>query len=290
MEEGVRRLGVHTSIAGGVHLSLERARELGCTTVQLFSHNPRSWRVAPAPEERIEKFRELRAALDIHPVFIHTSYLINLSSASSDIREKSIRLLIHEMDSADSLGADYVVLHTGSASRDDEDTGRRRAVEALTIVSRKHIWQSRLLLENTAGERGDISSRIIDLAEIMEKTKSAAIGGICLDTCHAFQAGYDISKEEGVAEIAGEIRRYMGPEKVKLIHLNDSKRAFNSRVDRHEHIGSGAIGMEGLGRFIHHPAFRHVPLILETPKKSDDDDPRNLKMVRRLLGLPGTAL
>jgi len=283
MKKSVRKLGVHTSIAGGIHLSLERAGELGCTTVQLFSHNPRSWRVAPIPEDGIAKFRELKTALDIHPVFIHTSYLINLASSSRDVLEKSRELLIQEMDIANLLDADYVVLHTGSASQDDEETGRRRAVETLRAVSRKNIWRSRLLLENTAGERGDISSRIIDLAEIMDKTESALIGGICLDTCHAFQAGYEISKGEGVAEIAGEIERHMGLEKVKLIHLNDSKRAFNSRVDRHEHIGSGAIGTGGLKRFINHPAFRDVPLILETPKKSEDDDPRNLKVVRSFL-------
>lgn len=283
MKKSVRKLGVHTSIAGGIHLSLERARELGCTTVQLFSHSPRSWRVAPVPEDRIAKFREMKTAFAIHPVFIHTSYLINLASAKPDVLERSIALLVQEMDIADLLGADYVVLHTGSASQDDEETGRRRAVEALRAVCRKKVWRSRLLLENTAGERGDISSRIIDLAEIMDKTESALIGGICLDTCHAFQSGYEISKEEGVAEIAGEIERHMGLDKVKLIHLNDSKRAFNSRVDRHEHIGLGSIGKAGLGRFINHPAFRDVPLVLETPKKSEEDDPRNLKVVRSFL-------
>ncbi len=283
MREGVRRLGVHTSIAGGIHLSLERARKLGCTTVQFFSHNPRSWGFAPVPEGGIGKFRELRTAFDISPVCIHTSYLINLASANRDVRDKSMRLLFHEMENADLLGADYVVLHTGSASKDDEKTGRRRAVKALRDVSRRHAWRARLLLENTAGERGDISSRIADLAEIIDGTESALIGGICLDTCHAFQAGYEISKEEGIAQIAGEIERYMGLEKVRLIHLNDSKKAFNSGVDRHEHIGSGAIGTDGLRRFINHPAFRDVPLILETPKKSEDDDPRNLKVVRGLL-------
>jgi deoxyribonuclease-4 len=280
MKTSVRRLGVHASIAGGIHLALERAGELACTTVQFFSHSPRSWGLAPLSEDAITKFRELRAALDIHPVFIHTSYLINLASAKPDLQRRSTELLIREMDSADLLGADYVVLHTGSASQDDEETARRRAVEALRTVSWNGRWRAGLLLENTAGERGDISSRIADLAEITDKTGGALIGGICLDTCHAFQAGYELSREEGVAEIAGEIERYIGLEKVKLIHLNDSKRTFNSRVDRHEHIGSGAIGAEGLRRFINHPAFRDVPLILETPKKRDDDDPRNLKVVR----------
>jgi deoxyribonuclease-4 len=283
MKASVRRQGVHASIAGGIHLSLERVRELGCNTVQFFSHNPRTWRVGELPKESIARFGELRASYDIDPVFIHTSYLINLASAGMDVREKSVLLLIREMDIADALDADYVVLHTGSASGDDEEVGRGRAVEALRTVSRVKVWRAKLLLENTAGERGDISSGIGELAEIMERTDSLLIGGICLDTCHAFQAGYEISKKAGVSEIADEIERHMGLEKVKLIHLNDSKRAFNSRVDRHEHIGSGAIGTEGLGRFIRHPAFRDVPLILETPKKNEDDDPMNLKIVRGFL-------
>jgi deoxyribonuclease-4 len=278
----MRRLGVHTSIAGGIHLSLERARELGCNTVQLFSHNPRSWLVHEIPVGSVAKFRELKEVYDISPIFIHTSYLINLAAVSGEIREKSVLLLIREMDIADSLDADYVVLHTGSSSQDGAEAGRRRAVEALRAVSRVKSWRTKLLLENTAGERGDISSRIGDLADIADGTDSQLIGGICLDTCHAFQAGYEISKEEGVATIAAEIERLFGPDTVKLVHLNDSKRDFNSRVDRHEHIGAGGIGEEGLRRFISHPAFSKIPLILETPKKSEDDDPRNLKAVRRL--------
>lgn len=279
----MRRLGVHTSIAGGIHLSLERARELGCDTVQIFSHNPRTWLKVHIHEEKIALFSELRRVYDMNPVFIHASYLINLASASRDIREKSVRLLMYEMDIADSLDADYVVLHTGGASREDEAVGRNRAAEAIKRVSGERAWRSGLLLENTAGERGDISSRIGELAEIMKKADTSLIGGICLDTCHAFQAGYDLSGEKGVREIVREIKEEIGLEKVKLIHLNDSRKAFNSRVDRHEHIGSGSIGKDGLRRFINHPPFKDVPLILETPKKSDYDDPRNLKVVRGLL-------
>ena len=279
----MRRLGVHTSIAGGLHFSLERARQLGCTTLQIFSHNPRSWLIHRIPMEAIEKFRDLKKSYDIKPVFIHTSYLINLASANLDVRGKSIQLLIKEMDIADSLDADYVVLHTGSASREDEAVGRQRAVEALMVVSRVRSWPAKLLLENTAGEKGDISSRMRNLAEIAHGADNRLIGGICLDTCHAFQAGYEISREEGVSGIAAEIETFLGLDGVKLIHLNDSKRGFNARVDRHEHIGAGGIGAEGLKRFINHPDFRDIPLILETPKKSDDDDPLNLKVVRGFL-------
>ena len=279
----MRRLGVHTSIAGGAHLSLERARELGCTTMQIFSHNPRQWHVSRISDEEVRRFRELRGLIDIEPVFIHTSYLINLASLRADILDKSVQLLIREMELADALGAEYVVLHTGSASEDSEDNARMRASDAMRIVSRYHPWNARLLLENTAGERGDISSRIRDLAELSDAAGDALVAGICLDTCHAFQAGYDLSNEEGLAEIVREIELEIGFERVKLMHLNDSKRAFNARVDRHEHIGTGEIGKEGLKRIIRHPSLRDIPLILETPKKSEEDDPRNLNVVRGLL-------
>lgn len=279
----MRRLGVHTSIAGGVHLSLERARELGCSTMQIFSHNPRQWHVRRISDEEVKQFRELRAMVDIEPVFIHTSYLINLAALRPDILDKSVQLLIREMELADALGAEYVVLHTGSASEDSEDNARRRASDAMGIVAGYRGWNARLLLENTAGERGDISSRIRDLAELMNAAGGALVAGICLDTCHAFQAGYDLSSEDGLDKIVHEIERDIGLERVKLIHLNDSKRAFNAGVDRHEHIGTGEIGEGGLKRVVRHPSLKDIPLILETPKKSEEDDPRNLKVVRGLL-------
>jgi deoxyribonuclease-4 len=196
--------------------------------------------------------------------------------------ERSIQLLVQEMDLADSLGADYVVLHTGSASQDSMENARKRAIGALRIVAGLRQWESKLLLENTAGERGDISSNIDDLAEIVGQTDSSLIAGVCIDTCHAFAAGYDISGDQGVSELVREVEKWLGVDSVKLIHLNDSKKGCNSRVDRHEHIGQGGIGVEGLERFVNHPTFRTIPLILETPKKSEEDDPRNLKVVRSL--------
>lgn len=283
MSKTNRRLGVHTSIAGGVHLSLERARELGCNTMQIFSHNPRQWVAQRIPKDAVEQFERLREDYAIDPVFVHTSYLINLAALSSDILDRSIQLLAHEMDLADALGADYVVLHTGSASRDSVENARKRAIGALRIVAGLKQWKARLLLENTAGERGDISSRIEDLAEIIRQTDSPLIAGVCIDTCHAFAAGYDISSEEGLSELVKGVERWLGIDSVKLIHLNDSKKGCNSHVDRHEHIGQGGIGEEGLARLINHPAFRNIPLILETPKKSEEDDLRNLKVVRDLL-------
>lgn len=275
------RLGVHTSIAGGLHLSLKRAKKLGCNTIQIFSHNPRQWFVNNIHEDEILQFKKLKTLYDIKPVFIHASYLINLCSLDESIYQKSINLLNTELKIAVLLDADYVVLHLGSSSQNSENDARKRAVTALKKVSEMGEFHGRILIENTAGRRGDISTLIKNLADILDNDKMGLVGGICLDTCHAFAAGYDLTKEDELSEFINEIDTYIGFDKVRLIHLNDSKKAFNSKVDRHEHIGKGSIGKEAMKRFLRHPAFESIPIILETPKKSEGDDPRNLKLVRR---------
>jgi len=279
----MRRLGVHTSIAGGLHLSLERAHALGCTALQIFSHNPRGWAVKAIPEEDVFRFRTLRAEFDISPLVIHTSYLINLASRDVILLKKSLDMLVTEMDRADTIGADYVILHTGSASGDDARTARQRAIAALNSIAEKKQWNAGLLIENTAGERGDISSAMSDLSEILAGVRGTLIAGVCIDTCHAFAAGYALNGERGMQRMADEIERFVGAGKLKLIHLNDSKGASGSRIDRHEHIGFGRIGAKGLQRFIHCGPFRDAPLILETPKKQESDDPANLAKVRRMM-------
>jgi deoxyribonuclease IV len=279
----MRRLGVHTSIAGGLHLSLERAHALGCDTMQIFSHNPRGWYVKPLSEEDISRFRSLRTQFNISPVYIHTSYLINMASKDTLLRKKSVDLLSVELDRADAIGADYVILHAGSASGDDGHIARHRAVDALKAVARVKKWKAGLLIENTAGERGDISSGIMDLAEIVHGVAGPLIAGVCIDTCHAFAAGYDIGTGKGVDRIADELEEYIGIDNVKLVHINDSKGAAGSGLDRHEHIGYGKIGVKGLKIFINNPAFKDVPLVLETPKKKETDDPANIDRVRKMM-------
>jgi deoxyribonuclease IV len=279
----MRRLGVHTSIAGGLHLSLERAHALGCTTLQIFSHNPRGWAVKAIPEEEAVRFRTLRLEFDLSPVVIHTSYLINLASRDAALLKKSLDLLVTEMDRADTIGADYVILHAGSASGDDERIARQRAIAALNSIADEKQWSAGLLIENTAGERGDISSAMPDLLEIIAGVRGTLIAGVCIDTCHAFAAGYSLNSGRGMQRMADEIEQFAGAGKVKLIHLNDSKGASGSRIDRHEHIGSGRIGTKGLQRFISCGPFRDAPLILETPKKQESDDPANLAKVRRMM-------
>lgn len=279
----MRRLGVHTSIAGGLHLSLERAHALGCNTMQIFSHNPRGWAVKNITEEEASRFKSLRKQLNISPVCIHASYLINMASGDMPLQKKSLEMLIAEMERADTIGADYVVLHSGSASGDDEFVSRNRAIGALNEVARLGRWKAGLLIENTAGERGDISSSVKDLAEIISGVKLPLISGICFDTCHAFASGYHMHDEKDIESIADEIGNYAGLDKIKLIHLNDSKGVMGSCIDRHEHIGLGKIGMKGLSCFVDHQAFRDIPLILETPEKSEKDDPVNLAKVRKMI-------
>ncbi|MEW6001431.1 MAG: deoxyribonuclease IV [Nitrospirota bacterium] len=279
----MRRLGVHTSIVGGLHKSLERAKALECKTVQIFSHNPRGWAMRSISEKEISNFKSLRLGLDISPVYVHASYLINIASRNDNLRNRSVEMLIVEMYRADAIGADYVILHPGSASGDDEKISMNRAIDSLNRVAMFSQWEAGLLIENTAGERGDISSTITGLSHIINGVKGSLIAGICIDTCHAFAAGYDIKTDKGIKGISDEIKKHIGLEKVKLIHLNDSRGKVGSGIDRHEHIGLGEIGMRGLREFINFRPFINIPLILETPKKSEFDDPMNLKRVRRMI-------
>ncbi|MDH4230394.1 MAG: deoxyribonuclease IV [Nitrospirota bacterium] len=278
-----RKIGVHTSIAGGLPMSLERAHELGCNTMQIFSHNPRGWAMKRKGPDEIEAFVKSRKKYDISPVYIHTSYLINLASANETLSAKSLDMVLQEMDIADSIGAEYVVLHTGSASGEDAGIARKRAIACLTAVAKRGEWKAGLLLENTAGERGDITSRVEEIAEIMAQVPGKLISGICIDTCHAFSAGYDIGKDEGLQLLLDEILKYIGKEKIRLLHLNDAKGGLGRGLDRHEHIGHGAIGIGGFKNFLNHHLFSNIPMILETPKKSPDDDVKNLATVRKLI-------
>jgi len=273
-----RRLGVHTSIAGGLHLGLLRARELGCTTVQIFSHNPRSWKTLPISEEEAARFRRLKEELDIRPVFVHASYLINIASAKEDVWAGSISLLAEEMCRADALGADFVVLHAGNSP---DGRGRMRAARGLGEVLGRKRYEAGLLIENTSGRRGDIGSTASELAELLAGGHAR---GVCIDTCHAYAAGHDLAAEDATIAFIEEIRLRLGAGCVRLLHLNDARGGLGSGIDRHEHIGEGRIGGRGLRRFVTHPVMDGVPVILETPKEGPRDDPANLRRARRMLG------
>lgn len=278
-----RKLGVHTSIAGGIHLSVKRAYELGCNTMQIFSHNPRGWIKKWPDEEEVKRFKDLSKKYKIEPLFIHASYLINLSSPDRTVRRQSIELLSYELKIAEMLSARYIILHPGRTVGQDLNVAIKKASDAISRASEEAESYSRILLENTAGRKGDISSSMPLISEIITKTAGNCIGGICLDTCHVFSAGYDIRNTEGIERLRVEIDLYLSPLKVRLIHLNDSKRDAGSRIDRHEHIGEGYIGKEGFKNLLSDEYFRDIPIILETPKLSDNDDRKNLERVRTII-------
>jgi len=267
--------GFHVSIAGGMTLAVGRAKDLGCTTMQIFSHSPRAWKLTDIPGAEAASFRDARTSSGISPVFVHTSYLINLASDRPELYTKSIDALRMEMLRADALGAEYVVTHLGSASGSTQEDAKARVSEALIRALDGLRVDTRLLLENTAGERGDVGYQLEDIASIISTSGVDGVG-VTLDTCHSFGAGYDIKSAKGLEGFVKLVDSTFGLERLKLIHLNDSKHPLGSRRDRHEDIGKGEIGRTAFRRLINHPKLRDIPFIMETPKSSPEDDIRNM--------------
>lgn len=276
------RLGFHVSISGGFPLAVRRAHELGCDCMQIFSRNPRGWTVKPVAADEITEFRELREQWGIGPVFVHTSYLINLASPKPDLYRRSIEHFVIEMERTEKLGAEYLVTHLGSASGQSPEWMIERVAKALNATMQLHRPGCTLLLENTAGERGDVGYTLAQVRDVIGRLDDDKSVGICYDTCHGFAAGYDIRSRDGVAALEKEIEKTIGLGRLRGIHLNDCLRDFGSRVDRHWHIGEGRIGEEGFRAFLKHPAFRDIPMIMETPKETEEDDPRNMRAARAL--------
>ena len=277
------RLGFHVSISGGFALSVQRAYELGCTTMQIFSRNPRGWIVKPLDTADIAEFKKLREKWDVGPVFVHTNYLINLASSKPDLYEKSIEQFVIDLERTEALGAEYLVTHLGSASEQTPTWMIDRVASALNMAMKLHAPKAVILLENTAGERGDIGYELEQVRDVISRLDDPSHIGMCYDTCHGFAAGYDIRSKKGVDALARMIDETVGLKRLKGMHLNDCLRDFNSRVDRHWHIGEGKIGSDGFQALLHHPAFRDVPKIMETPKETEEDDPRNMKTVKSLM-------
>lgn len=279
-------LGVHVSIAGNIAGAVERAHELGCTAMQIFSRSPRIWAAKGLDPGETARFRDLRERFGISPLVVHASYLINLATPEGGLKRRSVEALTEELDRADRLGADFLVVHVGSCRDGGSVEGVERVREALAEVMASGRWSTRLLLEDTAGERGDVGADLKEIGRILQKLPGGGGIGVCLDTCHLFAAGYDISTPDGVDRVADLIKETVGLDRIKVVHGNDSKKGLNCRVDRHQHIGQGGIGLKGFQAWLNHPAFRTIPMILETPKDSPEADPRNLSLIRRLRGRP----
>ena len=277
------RVGVHTSIAGGLANAAHRAHQIGCDAFQMFSANPRGWRVVEVPVAAFEAFREARAGFELAPVAVHANYLINLASADSILRALSEAALRSEFVRAVALGADYVVLHPGCAKNAERARACRTVVESLgRAVRGLKLNRLALLLENTAGQGTALGADLDELAEILAGASRVMPAGVCLDTAHLMAAGYPVHTPGGLAETVRRIDATVGLGNVRLIHANDSKTALGSHVDRHEHIGRGHIGRDGFRRIVRHPKLRRVPFICETPIDKPGDDRRNVRMMRSL--------
>ena len=277
------RIGFHAPIAGGLPNALIKSHELGCTAVQIFSRNPRGWTARPLADEEVERFQVVRSETGISPVVIHASYLINLAAADPVIREKSTTGFREEIERGIRLRADYLVVHPGSAKGACEADGVRACAASLTAAcAGLDLGRFRILIENTAGQGDCIGYRFEHLREIIEACPGLNLG-VCLDTAHAFAAGYDIRDEDGLTATLDALDRNVGIERVAVVHFNDSKAAYNSRVDRHWHLGEGLIGSEALARIVSHPKLRHAAFLLETPQERPTDDMRNIDVLRAFI-------
>ena len=274
------RIGFHAPIKGGVHNALVISKEVGCDTVQLFSRNPRGWMAKPLTRADVSLFRQTHRRTKLSPVLIHCNYLVNLAATEGVFLEKSIASFREEVGRALLLGVDYLVVHPGSARGACEADGIRTCADSLKIACKGIRFGSlRILLENTAGQGECIGHRFEHLREIMDLCPKLPLG-VCFDTAHAFTAGYDIREEDGLEALLQKTNRTVGLKNVRAIHFNDSRAAYNSRVDRHWHIGEGHIGMDALRRVAQHPKLRHAAFILETPYDDPRADLKNLQTLR----------
>lgn len=288
------RLGAHLSIQGGLPRAVDRAVASRCEALQIFTKSAGQWRARTLPSDEVALFREKVGASGVHPVVAHNSYLINIAAASPALRAQSLAALGEELDRAESLGLDGLVMHPGSYTSGTEQEGLRLIAEGLAQLLRESPnSRTRVLLEHTAGQGTNLGHRFEHLASIIDRLDGSPRVGVCLDTCHLLTAGYDLCSEQGYRATFREFDRTVGLDRIALFHLNDSRKPCGSRVDRHEHIGKGCLGLEPFRRLLNDRRFAKHGMLLETPKletpesrrKSDVDpwDARNLRTLRSLL-------
>jgi deoxyribonuclease-4 len=276
-------LGVHVSTEGKIYEAFDRALALGCNTMQIFSRSPQRWREKFLEPQDIKEFRQRSEKLKIRPIFIHIPYLINLASPNPKLYEGSIEAYSEDILEAQELNADYIVTHMGSHKETSEDAGLKRLIDALNIILEDtKDCDAGILLENTAGSGSWLGYKFSHQRRVLEGLKRKERVGLCLDTAHAYLAGYDISTKAGLENMLSEIDKLVGINLIKLIHLNDARGKLGSLHDRHDNIGKGSIGLDAIKRIINHPKLRKLPFILETPKDSENADKINLAIVRGL--------
>ncbi len=281
-----RRIGIHTSSAGGVHNAAERAYRLGCNTFQMFSSSPRQWAPYELSANHCDEMSRLREMYKLRPLVIHTNYLINLASTTELFLKKSIEAFRGEIERALALCAEYLVLHPGSFRGDDREQGLLRTAAAINAATHGlDLVKGKLtiLIENTAGAEFSLGGSFEQVAEVLDRLDGLVPVAACIDTCHTHVAGYDIVSEEGMKATLAHLDHTIGLKRVRVMHCNDAKAARGSRLDRHQHIGKGTIGEEPFRRLLNDPRLAHAAFIAETPIDAPGDDQRNLDALKKLV-------
>lgn len=279
------RIGAHMSVAGGLPRAIEHTVSYGFSCVQLFLNSPRVWKARDIPAQEMQAFREARRAASIDTVVVHSPYLINLASSTQSIREKSFSALAADVKRADAIGADFYVMHPGSAQEDGIEKGIERVSNALCAIYASHPFRVRFLLENTAGGGTSLGGDFAHIAEVCHRTRQQSPSlpiGVCLDTAHLCAYGYDIAKQEGVARLLRDIQRTITRRRVYVLHANDVRTPCGSRRDHHAHIGKGTVGVAGFTHMMSIPHFRRLPWILETPKDTPECDAMNALRLQKM--------
>jgi deoxyribonuclease-4 len=281
-----RRIGIHTSTAGGIHNAAERAYRLGCNTLQVFSSSPRQWAPYELSELQCEEMSRLRSRYDLKPLVIHTNYLVNLASTNQQFLKNSITAFRGEVERALAVCADFLVLHPGSFRGSDREAGLLQTAAAIAAATQDlDLVQGGLtiLIENTAGSEFSLGGSFEQVAEVIDRLCGVVPIAACIDTCHTHVAGYDIVTEEGIYQTLLHLDSSIGLNNVKVIHCNDAKAARGSKLDRHQHIGKGTIGKEPFRVLLNDLRLAHAAFIAETPIDRPGDDRRNVDALKRLV-------
>ena len=276
-------LGAHVSIAGGLQNAPRNGESLGCKSIQIFTRNQRQWKVKPLETHEIESFRNEIDVSNIQITTAHASYLINLGSPEELNLMRSREAFSQEFRRCEELGIFYLIVHPGAHIGSGENFGLKTIADSLnSILETKQEYSTQILLETTAGQGSQLGYRFEHLAEILDQLKEPNRVGICIDTCHIFAAGYDFRTKRGFSRTLEELEKVLGLDKVRAFHLNDSKRELGSRVDRHDHIGKGLIGLEAFRLLVNEKCFDELPMILETPG-GEKNYRHNLENIRSLI-------
>ena len=281
-----RRIGIHTSTAGGIHNAAERAYRLGCNTLQIFSSSPRQWAPYELSESQCEEMSRLRARYDLKPLVIHTNYLVNLASTNQQFLKNSIEAFRGEVERALAVCADYLVLHPGSFRGSDREAGLLQTAAAIAAATQGlDLVRGGLsiLIENTAGSEFSLGGSFEQVAEVIDRLRGAVPVAACIDTCHTHVAGYDIASPEGIYETLRQLDSTVGLNNVKVVHCNDAKAARGSKLDRHQQIGKGTIGLEAFRILLNDLRLAHAAFIAETPIEKPGDDRRNVEALKKLV-------